>query len=110
MINIVRSVCQIVVVVTLFATIIPLFLGAHYREQVGDSFFPWIIVPLLISGGLWFLMIKINTPETWDLGEVNDLVQGSIEAPIGEIEAAFRHFSEMPTIEIVNITENLHDL
>lgn len=85
MIRIVKATCQLVVIVTLVACIVPLFLGAHYQKQVGDSFFPWIIMPLLVSGGLWWLMNKIEKPKSWDLAEVNDLVQGSIEAPIGEL-------------------------
>jgi len=110
MINIVKATCQVVVIVTLSAALFPLiFLGSHYKEQVAESW-AWILIPIIISGFLWFLMNKANTPNSWDLAEVNDLVQGSIEAPIEDLEAAFRHFNEMRNIEIVKIEENLSDL
>lgn len=110
MINIVKATCQLVVIVTIVAAIFPLiFLPSHYKEQVGDSIL-WIIIPIILSGALWWLMIKVDRGDKWDLGEVNDLVQGSIEAPIGELEQAYRHFNDMDTISIVRIEENLDDL
>lgn len=110
MIRIVRATCQLVVIVTLVATLVPLiFLPPHYKEQVGDSI-GWILIPIIVSSLLWYLMNYLDKPEEIALTSVNDLVQGSIEAPIGELEAAFRHFADMPTIEIVNIEEKLTDL
>ena len=57
MIRIVKATCQLVVIVTLVATLFPLiFLGSHYKEQVGKSMFPWIICPVLVSAFIWWLM------------------------------------------------------
>jgi len=67
-------------------------------------------MPLLISILIWYIMNKLEYRKEIDLSRVNDLVQGSIEAPIGELQEAYRHFAAMPTIEILNIQEDLHDL
>lgn len=62
-----------------------------------------MFVAILLLIFLWWESSMEHT--SWDLENVDDLVQGSIEAPIGELRAAFEHFERMPQIEIVKITD-----
>ena len=64
---------------------------------------------MIIAGLIWYLLRKLAAPGDWDLAGVNDLVQGSIEASVVELEDAYRHFAGMPQIEIVGVTEQLRD-
>jgi len=99
-------------VLSVVSIFVGLILPSHYREQTGKSFFPFIIVPVLISALLWYLLNRYTEREQWNLSNVNDLVQGSVEAPVGELAAAFKHFKGMEggKIEVVAIHDHLKDL
>jgi len=104
MISIVITTCQIVIFGTLFATFVGICCPTHLREQTLSSM-AWILCPMIIAGLIWYLLRKLAAPGDWDLAGVNDLVQGSIEASVVELEDAYRHFAGMPQIEIVGVTE-----
>lgn len=109
MINIMLSTSMLVAGILVLSALVGIIcLGTALREQTLSSS-GWIIIPLLLCGLLWWGLGKLQRKEWWDLAAVDDLVQGSIEAPVGELQAAYLHFKGMPQIEIVEVKESLEE-
>ena len=66
------------------------------------------MIPAIFSGVVIWLYRRARRDKTQEFDKVRDLVQGSVEAGVESLRAAYEHFKTMKTIKIVGVKQDLY--
>ena len=105
-VNAVIGAFQFILIVTLLAAVVCLCLASHLRAQLVNSL-AWVLIPSIFLGVILWLHRRALKNKTQQFDKVRDLVQGSVEASVDSLQAAYEHFSGMKTIKIIGVKQDL---
>jgi len=100
---------QMILMEALLTLLVGLCLKQHLRDQTVECL-PWVLT--LIAGcTLIIFAYKYYAHEkTQMFDNVKDLLKGSVEADIHELQDAYLHFKSTPDVRIIKVKENLDAL
>lgn len=102
--NILNSAAQMIFIEMTFTLIIGLCLKQHLRDETVICL-PWIIGLLLCCALIVLAYRYYKSEKTQQFDNIRDLLQGSIETEVYDMQDAYLRFKELPNVEIIQVSE-----